>query len=365
MRPALDAAVASAEQPDAPEGSAASEPSAGAAGANRLDLCSAPSGGSAGSSNIVPIRPGALDALARETAPSFPAESVELSRSERDAFREIARALVGRAPASRDDAPDERTGAHNRREPGIDARAEQPTNRPSDVMPRAAAPTTTRFGATPAPCWTVFRSAPWSSATGSALYANRTLLELIGYRDFAEFQVANGLSRMFRDRDPQADGSRGRRRGRDRQGGRAEPVRRRPRAGDRLGRRAGDADRAAPLAGSRAAGQNARRRERDAEPQRLGKQRPADNARPGERRRRHARCGWPHPVLERAGRAPVRLPSERDRRREPLDAARAAEPPRDDRTARSLKPRGRRPKRPFVRFRSSGATAAALRFRWR
>ena len=56
------------------------------------------------SSNIVPIRPGALDALARETAPSFPAESVELSRSERDAFREIARALVGRTPASRDDS---------------------------------------------------------------------------------------------------------------------------------------------------------------------------------------------------------------------------------------------------------------------
>ena len=39
---------------------------------------------------------------------------------------------------------------------------------------------------------------------GRALYANRTLLELIGYRDFAEFQAANALSRMFRDRDPQA-----------------------------------------------------------------------------------------------------------------------------------------------------------------
>ena len=66
------------------------------------------------SSNIVPIRPGALDALARETAQSFPAESVELSHSERDAFREIARALVGRAPASRDEPSDERTAADNR-----------------------------------------------------------------------------------------------------------------------------------------------------------------------------------------------------------------------------------------------------------
>ena len=35
------------------------------------------------------------------------------------------------------------------------------------------------------------------------LYANRTLLDLIGYRDFAEFEAANGLAGMFRDRDPQ------------------------------------------------------------------------------------------------------------------------------------------------------------------
>ena len=38
------------------------------------------------------------------------------------------------------------------------------------------------------------------------LYANQTLLDLIGYRDFAEFEAANGLAAMFRDRDPQADG---------------------------------------------------------------------------------------------------------------------------------------------------------------
>ena len=72
------------------------------------------------------------------------------------------------------------------------------------MLARRAAPTTRKFGATRARFWTVFRSAPWSPATGSALYANRTLLELIGYRDFAEFQAANALSRMFRDRDPQA-----------------------------------------------------------------------------------------------------------------------------------------------------------------
>jgi PAS domain S-box-containing protein len=157
----------------------------------------------AASSNIVPIRPGALDSLARETAPSFPAESVELSHSERDAFREIARALVGRAPASRDDSSDERAGADTRREVQNDARAEQPTVRRGDAgAARRAADDEVQRNA-----GAVLDRLPVGALVthdGQALYANRTLLELIGYRDFAEFQAANALSRMFRDRDPQA-----------------------------------------------------------------------------------------------------------------------------------------------------------------
>src|SRR6202044_669318 len=102
------------EQPDLTERSAASEPQPSLperTAAIYVLRHPAP----ALSSNIVPIRPGALDALAREPAQSFPAESVELSRSERDAFREIARALVGRAPASRDDSSEERAGADDSR----------------------------------------------------------------------------------------------------------------------------------------------------------------------------------------------------------------------------------------------------------
>ena len=147
------------------------------------------------SSNIVPIRPGALDALARETAQSFPAESVELSCSERDAFREIARALVGRAPASRDEQSDERAAVDPVPEPGINARAEQPTDRQGagaddDEVRRNASAVLDRL-----PVGTLV------ARDGRALYASRTLLELIGYRDFAEFQAANALSGMFRDRD--------------------------------------------------------------------------------------------------------------------------------------------------------------------
>ncbi|HEY5203730.1 MAG TPA: ATP-binding protein, partial [Roseiarcus sp.] len=154
------------------------------------------------SSNIVPIRPGALDALARETAPSFPAESVELSRSERDAFREIARALVGRTPASRDDSSDERATTDNRRELRDDTSAEQPTDRQGNGAAARGAPddeVRRNAGA-------VLDRLPVGALVardGQALYANRTLLELIGYRDFAEFQAANALSKMFRDRDPQ------------------------------------------------------------------------------------------------------------------------------------------------------------------
>ena len=155
------------------------------------------------SSNIVPIRPGALDALAREPAPSFSAESVELSRSERDAFREIARALVGRAPASRDDPSDERAGADNRRELGADTLAEQTTGGQGDVATaRGADDDEVRRNAS-----AVLDRLPVGALVardGRALYANRTLLELIGYRDFAEFQAANALTKMFRDRDPQA-----------------------------------------------------------------------------------------------------------------------------------------------------------------
>ncbi len=123
-----DAPSAETAQPDLTERSAASELQPAPPGRTAaIYVLRHPS--ATASSNIVPIRPGALNSLARETAPSFPAESVELSRSERDAFREIARALVGRAPASRDEPLDERAGADSRRALGIDASAEQPTDR--------------------------------------------------------------------------------------------------------------------------------------------------------------------------------------------------------------------------------------------
>src|SRR3984957_876890 len=199
---APDALPAETAEPDLAERSAASElqpapPERTAA----IYVLRHPS--AAASSNIVPIRPGALDSLARETAQSFPAESVELSRSERDAFREIARALVGRTPASRDEPSDERAGADARRELRNETGAEQQADRQGEAAgSRGADGDEVRRNA-----GAVLDRLPVGARVapdGRALYANRTLLELIGYRDFAGFQTANALSRMFRDRDPRA-----------------------------------------------------------------------------------------------------------------------------------------------------------------
>src|SRR5271165_3616995 len=146
--------------------------------------------GSATASKIVPIRP----------------ESVELSRSERDAFREIARALVGRPPSSRDD----RTGEVN---PVASAR---------DLLDLAfgspAEPTAAKEGEFAAPggadaeevrrnAGAVLDRLPIGvlvARDARALYVNRTLLDLVGYRDFAHFQASDGLTAMFCGRDPQA-----------------------------------------------------------------------------------------------------------------------------------------------------------------
>jgi len=145
--------------------------------------------GSATASKIVPIRP----------------ESVELSRSERDAFREIARALVGRPPSSRDD----RTGEVN---PVASARDLLDLAFGSPVEPTAA-----KEGEFAAPggadaeevrrnAGAVLDRLPIGvlvARDARALYVNRTLLDLVGYRDFAHFQASEGLTAMFRGRDPQ------------------------------------------------------------------------------------------------------------------------------------------------------------------
>ena len=166
-------------------------------------------GAAATPSKVIPIRPGALDALTpRESSPGSPGESVELSRSERDAFREIARALVGRAPGATDDSAGEAgaIAAHDE----LDA-PEAGSDAPlvSAAAPEGESPSPEGFDAEAARrnASAVLDRLPIGvlvARDARPLYANQTLLDLLGYRDFADFLAADGLATMFRDRDPQA-----------------------------------------------------------------------------------------------------------------------------------------------------------------
>ena len=137
--------------------------------------------------NVVPIRPGAMPPLAADDEPRRGADdNVELSSHERDAFREIARALGARLPSHGD------AGA------------------PRDLLdlapPFAVEPPTVASGVAGSNAEALLDLLPIGAMVlrgDEPLYLNRTLLELAGYRDFAEFRAANGLNRMFRGRDAQ------------------------------------------------------------------------------------------------------------------------------------------------------------------
>jgi len=137
--------------------------------------------------NVVPIRPGATPPLPPAAeARRGDDDNVELSSHERDAFREIARALGARLPSHGDD------GA------------------PRDLLdlapPPAVEPAAVASGVAGANAEALLDLLPIGAMVlraGEPLYLNRTLLELAGYHDLSEFRAADGLKRMFRGRDAQ------------------------------------------------------------------------------------------------------------------------------------------------------------------
>ena len=154
-------------------------------------------------SKVVPIRPGAGEALALRDLAAGAGDSVALSRSERDAFREIARALVGRPQASREEGE---SGPAAPEAQGAEATGEAPGS-PHSTSPIAE-------GGGHAPDETARRNAPGLldrlpvgvlvARDARALYLNRTLLDLLGYRDLEHFASSDGLAMMFRGHDPQS-----------------------------------------------------------------------------------------------------------------------------------------------------------------
>jgi PAS domain S-box-containing protein len=175
----------------------------------------------AGGPNVVPIRPGALRPfLAPDEGPrrGDDNESVELTVHERDAFREIARALGAKATEHREDrnAP---TSA------GLEALAPAAPDQTRDLIdlgaPAAPAMENSeeRIVADDVASARADRIAHESSRLldllpigvlvtrgGEALYLNRTLLELLGYRDLAQFRAKSGLAETFKGRPPEPVG---------------------------------------------------------------------------------------------------------------------------------------------------------------
>ncbi|MGO9423039.1 histidine kinase dimerization/phospho-acceptor domain-containing protein [Roseiarcus sp.] len=152
-------------------------------------------------SKIVPIRPGAFDASRPQEAGDSGDGSVELSKAEREAFREIARALVGRTQASRTDA---RPVAHDpparAREQGAEAADDSGLMSPAEPEKRqpAADP-----DAVPVlrNALTLLDRLPIGvlvARDAQPLYVNLTLLALLGYRDQEQFESCDGLAAMFR-----------------------------------------------------------------------------------------------------------------------------------------------------------------------
>jgi PAS domain S-box-containing protein len=169
----------------------------------------------AGGPNVVPIRPGALrHFLSAEEGQRRDEEgdSVELTTHERDAFREIARALGAKASDHRDD----RIASIST---GPEAPAPAAPERPRDLIDLDAP-----HGAAPAPGKSEARTVVDGDASrlldrlpigaliargGEALYLNRTLLDLLGYRDLAQFRANSGLARIFKGRPPEQIGAAG------------------------------------------------------------------------------------------------------------------------------------------------------------
>ncbi len=124
---------------------------------------------------IVVLRPHAgaaeANALHRES------ESVALTSQERDAFKEIARALGVNVRGQRLDAEAAPNAEAPPRSPGADDLAGL-----IDDLPIAALVT----------------------RDGEALFANKTLLDLTGFSDLEDFRARGGLHTIFRGRAPQA-----------------------------------------------------------------------------------------------------------------------------------------------------------------
>ncbi|HKN29816.1 MAG TPA: ATP-binding protein [Roseiarcus sp.] len=151
-------------------------------------------------SKIIPLRPGAVDALASRDPAQAGGDGIELSRSERDAFREIARALVGRPQALRQDGEIEPAAPAAE----ADAKLDEGFRSPAPLAEREGQGVDEAAGRNAAGLLDRLPVGVLVARDARALYLNRALLDLLGYRDLEHFQSSDGLAMMFRGHDPQS-----------------------------------------------------------------------------------------------------------------------------------------------------------------
>jgi PAS domain S-box-containing protein len=157
--------------------------------------------------NIVPLRNGHLTAVRPMLEPSKP----NLSSAERNAFREIAKALGARIAGEDEIAPPPT--------PAVPSRPEEESREPSAPAPEPQQPVAEQAGATSAPPAAVAMlpaarmRLPNSHADvldrlpvavlvnrgDAALYANRTLLDLLDYADLDDLVAGGGVSRLIKE----------------------------------------------------------------------------------------------------------------------------------------------------------------------
>jgi PAS domain S-box-containing protein len=172
---AIISALASLLQPKSP-GGATNKPDPKPELRPPARPAAAPSSGA----EIVVLRPHA-NAAAQEALAARDGDSVALTSQERDAFKEIARALGANVRSGR---------------PNADAPSEPPA---LPEAPAAVAPAEDDLAA----LLDILPIAVLVLRDGEALYANRTLLDLAGFADLAEFRAREGAKTIFRGRDPQ------------------------------------------------------------------------------------------------------------------------------------------------------------------
>jgi PAS domain S-box-containing protein len=201
----LIAPVSSFANDDEPRDPPASEPRTHFEGGAEIVALRTPDKPYAGGPNVVPIRPGAL----RQFPPSDERprsagddESVELTSHERDAFREIARALGAKIRDNRDERSASKPAGSDESTSPTQARERDVADAHADAIAAGQA-RSSAYGPDGENHKDLLDRLPIGALVargGRALYLNRTLLDLLGYQDLEQFRASSALSHIFNGR---------------------------------------------------------------------------------------------------------------------------------------------------------------------